>query len=330
MATLGNAFLAKTSTPFCCDICDYTTVRRYNYKIHLESVRHLGNAKLAKTSTTFFSSKTDDNLVSPMCSEKQLMLRQHFGNAKLAKTSKTYKCDNCEKIYKNRSGLWRHMKQCISSDSIRNLNLQCQSSFDDITNTDLIMMLIKENSELKSMMSQVIEKGTHTTIINNNTNSHNKSFNLNVFLNETCKHAMNLTEFVDSIKIQLSDLITVGELGYVDGISKIIVKNLNNIDEKVRPIHCTDKKRETYYVKDKGQWEKEDENKTKLKRFVKNVADKNIRELPQYREKFPDYNDSDSLHSDEHSKIVIESMVSDISKDEKIIRNISTVTTIHK
>ena len=139
----------------------------------------------------------------------------------------------------------------------------------------------------------ILENGTHNT--NNNTtnnthtNSHNKAFNLNFFLNETCKNAMNITDFVDSIKLQLSDLMDLGELGYVEGISKIIVKNLNNLDETEGPIHCTDKKRETMYIKDENQWEKEGENKTRLKKAVNKIADKNIRLLPQFREKYPEY-----------------------------------------
>jgi hypothetical protein len=139
---------------------------------------------------------------------------------------------------------------------------------------------------------------------------------------------MNITDFVDSIKLQLCDLMDVGELGYVEGISKIIVKNLNNLDETIRPIHCTDKKRETMYVKDEGQWNKEDEKKSKLIRAVKKIADKNIRLLPQFREKYPDYNNASSKTSDKYEKIVIEAMVCDEDKNEKIIKNISKVTTI--
>jgi hypothetical protein len=139
---------------------------------------------------------------------------------------------------------------------------------------------------------------------------------------------MNITEFVDSIKLQLNDLMDVGELGYVEGISKIIVKNLNNLDETIRPIHCTDKKRETMYVKDQGEWEKEDEKKSKLTKAVKNVADKNIRLLPLFREKYPDYKNSSSKTSDKYDKLVIEVMTMDDDKDEKIIKNISKVTTI--
>ena len=141
---------------------------------------------------------------------------------------------------------------------------------------------------------------------------------------------MNITDFVDSIKLQLSDLMNVGELGYVEGISNIIVKNLNNLDETERPIHCTDKKRETFYVKDQGQWEKEDEDKKKIKKIIKTIEDKNIRLLPQFREKYPDYNNSYSKTSDKYDKIVIEAMSSDKDKEEKIIKNISSVTTINK
>jgi len=160
------------------------------------------------------------------------------------------------------------------------------------------------------------------------TNSHNKAFNLNFFLNETCKNAMNITDFVDSIKLQLSDLMEVGELGYVEGISKIIVKNLNNLDETVRPIHCTDKKRETMYIKDQGEWNKEDDKKTNLKRAITKIADKNILLLPIFREKYPDYKNSSSKISDVHDKLVIEIMETDDIKKDKIVHNISKVTTI--
>jgi hypothetical protein len=141
---------------------------------------------------------------------------------------------------------------------------------------------------------------------------------------------MNISDFVDSIKLQLSDLMDVGELGYVDGISKIIVSNLNNLDETIRPIHCTDKKRETYYIKDQDKWEKEDDNKTKLKRVVNTIANKNIRLLPQFREKYPEYKNSSAKISDTYDKLVIEVMTTDMDKDDKIIRNISKATVINE
>jgi hypothetical protein len=202
---------------------------------------------------------------------------------------------------------------------------------------EIIDMLLKQNSELikeqtdiKELILEIVKNGTmnnsHNTITH--TNSHNKAFNLNFFLNETCKNAMNITDFVDSIKLQLTDLMEVGELGYVEGISKIIVKNLNNLDETVRPVHCTDKKRETMYIKDQGQWEKEDDNKTRLKKAINKVADKNIRLLPQFRLQYPEYKNSSSKISDVHDKLVIEVMETDDNKKEKIIKNISKATTI--
>jgi hypothetical protein len=140
---------------------------------------------------------------------------------------------------------------------------------------------------------------------------------------------MNITDFVDSIKLQLNDLMEVGELGYVQSISKIIVKNLNDLDETERPIHCTDKKRETMYIKDQGEWAKEDEEKNKIKKVINTIANKNIKLLPQFREKFPEYNNSSSKVSDIYDKMVIEAMGgSDDNSEEKIIKNISKVTTI--
>jgi hypothetical protein len=286
--------IPKNPQKFECISCDYISLSIKDYKKHSLTDKHLNRTNL---------------------------------NDLEQKIPKEFICPACKKCYKARNSLWYHEQKCFKK--IFNDSESIMSN--DPSDKELIMLLIKENAELKSMMMKVIENGTHNTTNNNiNTNSHNKAFNLNFFLNETCKNAMNITDFVDSIKLQLSDLMDVGELGYVDGISKIIVKNLNNLDETIRPIHCTDKKRETMYIKDEGQWEKEDNNKTKLKKAVKHIANKNIRLLPQYRSKFPDYNDSESIHSDEHSKIVIESMACDIEKDEKIIKNISNVTTIHK
>ena len=145
---------------------------------------------------------------------------------------------------------------------------------------------------------------------------------------------MNIMDFVDSIKLQLSDLEKVGEVGYTQGISNIITTNLKALDVTQRPVHCTDKKRETMYIKDEDKWEKEDENKTNLRKVIKKVANKNIKLLPQFREKYPDYNNSSSNLSDRYDKMVIEAMGgtgnNDLEKEDKIINNISKCTTIEK
>jgi hypothetical protein len=144
---------------------------------------------------------------------------------------------------------------------------------------------------------------------------------------------MNITDFVESIKLQLEDLIKVGEIGYVEGISNIITKNLNALDVTQRPIHCTDKKREVLYVKDEDKWEKEDNEKQKMRKVIKKVASKNQRLIPQYKEVHPDYGKSSSKTSDQYNKIIVESMGgagdNDDEKEDKIIKNISKATTIN-
>ena len=145
---------------------------------------------------------------------------------------------------------------------------------------------------------------------------------------------MNITDFVDSIKLQLSDLEKFGEIGYVEGISNIITTNLKALDVTQRPVHCTDKKRETIYIKDENQWEKVDDNKNKLRKAINSIADKNLRLLPQFREKNPKYKDSSSRISGLYDKMVIEATGgkggNNIDKEDKIIHNISKCTTIDK
>ena len=300
----SNDFLPKSCFKFYCINCDYRTSKKSSFDEHLSTKKH----------------------------NKSI----HF-NKNLPKTCSEFVCQICNKKYKDNSGLWRHKKICKNTETKISDHDNIETSYiknvnNDPSDKELIMMLIKENSEMRNMMMKVIENRTHNTTNNTttHTNSHNKAFNLNFFLNETCKNAMNITDFVDSIKLQLCDLMDVGELGYVEGISKIIVKNLNNLDETERPIHCTDKKRETFYIKDQDKWEKEDEEKKKIRDTIKTIANKNIRLLPQFREKYPDYNNSSSKVSDKYEKIVIEAMVTDIEKDEKIIKNISKVTGISK
>ena len=202
-----------------------------------------------------------------------------------------------------------------------------------ISDKELILMLVKQNTELM----EILKNGAPNHTINNNscnTNSLNKTFNLQFFLNETCKDAMNITDFVKSIKLQLSDLEKVSELGYVQGISNIIATNLKALDITERPVHCTDKKREIMYVKDEDKWQKEDENNTKIRNVIKSVSNKNIRLLTQFKEKYPDYNDAESSNSDKYSKMVIEAMGgagnNDIEKENKIIHNISKCVIIDK
>jgi len=200
---------------------------------------------------------------------------------------------------------------------------------------------MNENKDIKDTLteqSRVIIKMNETiygNINNNNINSNNKTFNLNVFLNEHCKDAMNIMDFVDSVKLQLDDLENVGKLGFIEGISSIIVKNLKALDVHKRPVHCSDSKREVMYIKDENKWEKEnDTNNKKLRKAIKYIAHKNSKMLPVFKSKYPDCGKSESKQSEQYSKLVIEAMGgkgdNDTEKEDKIIKNIAKVVIIDK
>jgi len=233
-------------------------------------------------------------------------------------------CENCHKTYKDRTGLWRHKKKCDITN--------CKT---DSTDKELVMLLIKENMDFKNIMMEVIKNGTHNTINNTtHTNSHNKSFNLNFFLNETCKDAMNITDFIHSLKIQLTDLENVGEVGFVNGITNIIVQNLKSLDITQRPVHCTDAKREVLYIKDENKWEKEGDENIKLRKAIKHIAFKNTKMLPEFRKKHPDCGKSESKYADQYNKLIIEAMggkgENDKEKEDRIIKNIAKEVIIDK
>ena len=234
---------------------------------------------------------------------------------------KAYSCENCGKEYSERTGLWKHKQKCTiqQNNNIINGGLTEQ----------LVIELVRQNKELL----EIVKNGT-TSHSHNTTNSHNKAFNLQFFLNETCKDAMNIMDFVDSLKLQLSDLESVGKLGYVEGISNIIIKNLKEMDVHKRPVHCSDSKREIMYIKDEDKWEKENEQKQKLRKAIKRVAFKNEKLLPKYKEEHPGCNYSDSKFSDQYSKLVIEAMGgmgnNVTEKEDKIIKKIAKEVIINK
>ena len=286
-----------------CIYCNYSTYSLKDYNKHLSTTKHINRV---------------------------------FLEQKIPKNPNLFICDKCNKSYKARNSLWYHQKKCVNSEKNKNEENPIISQFNPLFNisNEVVIELIKDNKEMKEIISGLVKNGIYNNHSHNTTNSHNKSFNLNFFLNETCKDAMNITDFVDSIKLQLSDLIEIGEIGYVEGISNIIIKNLNNLDETKRPVHCTDKKRETIYIKDEGLWQKEDQNKSKLRKSIRNIADKNIRLLPQFREKYPECRLSESSISNKYCKMIIEVMGgmgnNNKEKEEKIIKNITKITTINK
>jgi hypothetical protein len=294
-----------------CSTCDYKCFKKSDMTRHLSTQKH---ARLQMA---------------------DIWLTNSAQNAQNAQNSFECVCGN---LYKHRQSLFKHEKVC------KELHKQTADTISTAEILNIIKTLIKDNQDFtKDLVNSVVSNQSDTikeitkcgisntnTTNNVNNNSHNKTFNLQVFLNETCKNAMNLTDFIDSIKLQLSDLIKIGEIGYVEGISNIITSNLQSLDITQRPIHCTDKKRETVYIKDEDKWEKDDDNNNKIRKLIRKVAYKNENLLPQYKQKHPGCNYSESKYADQYSKIVIEAMGGDKEKDDKIIKNISKAITLDK
>ncbi len=305
METLGDEIMPKLCSKYFCKYCDYYTCKKSSFDNHNLSAKHQKRIKGDVLVTP------GDEIMPKLCSLK-------------------YQCENCDKCYESRNGLWKHKNSGVC---IQNYNHQLHANNID---KELIVTLLKQNNDLQTQIIELCKDKsiiTHTNSHNTTTNSHNKAFNLQFFLNETCKDAMNIGDFVDSLKLQLSDLEKVGEDGYIEGISSIIVKNLKELDVTKRPVHCTDKKRETVYIKDNNIWEK-DEDKSKMHKLIKRVASKNIKMFDTFRETHPDCKQYHSKHNDKYNKIIYESMGGkgddDFEKNEKIIKNVLKEVVVNK
>ena len=233
----------------------------------------------------------------------------------------SYFC-NCGKTYNHRQSLYKHKLSCKP----------CPPNYDNLDDKSLIIQLLQQNQELQKSL---IELSKEKTINNSFNNSNNKTFNLQFFLNETCKDAMNISDFVQTIKPQLIDLETTGRVGYVEGITNIILNNLKTLKIHERPLHCSDQKREVIYIKDNDIWTKENDDKPILTKAIKVIANENIKNIGQWRKEYPDCTNSDSKKNKLYLKIVSNSM-SGLSKEEsdknlhKIITNISKEVIIDK
>lgn len=298
---------------FECIICDYNTCRKNDYDKHLFTPKHISNAK-----QSVYPAKV----------------------AKVAKKSQhAYSCKNficlCGKKYVDNSGLWRHKKKCNKDNEVNKSTIFVNEfvepkveppQYEKFDKEMLIIQLLKQNQELQQSLIELSKKSINIT--NNNTstnNSHNKTFNLQFFLNEECKDALNISEFVSSIKVELEDLETTGRLGYVEGVSRIMNKSLKELDINKRPIHCSDLKREILYIKNDDQWIKEEETKPILKNAIKQVAHENIKQIGEWRKKYPDCTDADSRKNDTYLKIVSNSM-SGLTTEEQV-KNIDKIIT---
>jgi len=293
---VSNDFTQKKPNQFTCKSCDFFTFNKKDFNRHIKTKKHTSNVS------------------------------QWFSTEKTQKTP--YQC-SCGRLYKDNSGLWRHKKRCnkIYTD-ITDINEE-PSEF-KIT-TKMFYDLLKQNNELQKSIIEISKE--KPPIINNNCN--NKTFNLQVYLNETCKNAINLTDFVDSIKVQIKDLERVGEKGYAEGISDIFISNLQQLNTHSRPIHCSDSKREILYIKNDNQWIKESEEKPILTKAIKTIANENIKQIKYWRDKYPDCTDSESKKNNLYLKIVSNSM-NGLTEEEshkninKIISNVAKEVIVDK
>jgi len=332
--TEANLKVPKSSV-FSCEICGYSTVRHSQYIRHLSTDKH----KLSQGWLTVANEKVQDEV--------------------------SFECTICGKQYKHSSSLSKHKKKCVKkeddSDSeikleeLTNVNYNYKynddkSDIQDLLNMngkDLIMTLLNENKDFKNMIIEQSKTMMEQNKIiqdlacrvgnnNNNINSHNNNtFNLQVFLNETCKDAINLSDFVENIKLSIKDLETTGRVGYVEGISNIIINNLNDMSEHTRPIHCADLKRQVLYVKNEDQWIKETEDNPILAKAIKMIANENSKNISVWRDMNPGCTDADSKKNTTYLNIVSNSMPG-ITKEEcsknigKIISRVAKEVTINK
>ena len=296
--------MPKNASEFYCEKCEFICYKKSNYTKHLLTRKHV-----------------NDNKINEFDAEK------------------CHVCDVCNKQFKDRSGLWRHKKKTctIQTQPVTEVSMPVPPQID----ASLIIELLKENKELREMMIEqnkhVIDLAKNTGNTTNNTinNTTNNKFNLNVYLNETCKDAINLNDFIQSIKLTVNDFIKTGEVGYVRGISDIMLERMRDMEPHVRPIHCTDLKREIVYVKDSNIWAKEDENKTHLRKAVRIVANKNKAQVHPWIAENPKYDILDTPECDkffEYSKASLGGYgkEEDEKFEKKIINNILKETVIDK
>jgi len=294
---------------FYCETCDYNTSNKKDYNKHLSTLKHQNASQMKQTNPDM---------------------------------SSNYAC-SCGQILNSRTTIWRHKKKCINVEKKENNPEEISNSLVIkllSQNNDLHQLLIEQSKQMYELSKDSQIKGiTHNNTNTNNShnttnNTTNNHFNLQIYLNETCKDAINLTDFVDSLQVKLKDLEETARLGYSEGVSRIFINGLNELDVNQRPIHCSDAKRETLYVKDKNEWTK-DSDKERLTNAIKTVGKKNIQQITEWQKKYPEYRDPASRHNDKYLKMLCNAMNGSTDDEqeknmEKIIRNITKEVVIDK
>jgi hypothetical protein len=313
-----NGENGKNGEKYECIICDFKCKCKSDLGRHLLTAKHKKNEEINNQQhlSTLINTEKSQVVVEPK-----------------------FPCKLCSKAYNERSGLWRHTKKC---HPVQNLT-DCAAPSGKLKLTeDTVVELLKQNQEFKTMLveqqNKIAELSSRVTVTNNNNkttnNITNNQFNLNLFLNETCKDAMNISDFIENIEIQLKELENVGHCGYVGGITDIILSRLKQLDVSKRPLHCTDLKREVLYIRDENEWNKESPDKSKIKNMITKVADKNYRKIPEWRETNPECKE---LEHDQYEFCIklMRNSLGDLGDeqtrlDEKIIKNIAKQVIVDK
>ena len=304
----------KTDKLILCEFCAYKSSSKKDYIKHTLTRKHQKNVEL----TTMTGALTD---LSPL----------HI-------------CSICNKGYKSRVGMWKHSKLCNvlvnettdTDNHTENMIIsyipptalvigQVKSESEIVALTNLVIEVVKNNSEFQKQMLDMCKNMQSSIMTNcNNTTNNTTTFNLQVFLNEYCKDAMNIGEFIDSFDLQISDLESVGRLGYIEGMSTIIINKIKELDVSMRPLHCSDLKREIIYIKDADIWEREDGNNTKFRKVIGKVMRKNIGKLSDWRDKYPECMDIESEYNDIYVRLTKEAMGPNdtIDSENKIMKKI--------
>ena len=295
-----------------CSQCQYITNNKKDFIKHSSTLKHLKQAEML----------INANKKSP---EHTLEVPVN------AVTNLGHNCEKCQRKYKHLPSLYRHKLNCTFIKEATD------------TSSELVVELIKQSKDLQNLLVEqnkhIIELSKSHTVTNNittnNTNTTNQQFNVQFFLNETCKDAMTLTDFVNSLQLQIEDFEATGKLGYVEGISRIIINGLKRVDTTKRPIHCTDVKRETLYIKNENNWEKDEPDKTKLKRAVNQVARMNLSQLPKWQKENPESEVLDTKENEEYIKYSMAALGGKGEEEEekfvnKIMKNVMKEVVIDK
>ena len=310
----------KIALIFSCKNCYYSTSKKSDYNKHVSTAKH---RKLS--SVNIVNNVANDDFLCPICS----------------------------KSYSSRVGLWSHKKKCFPAKTAETISKDHVSCANILPSTSIILDLIKENNEFKSLLIEQMKENKEqqtenkdlknkmveitqqqmvipTSVTNNNTTNNNHTFNLNLFLNETCKDAMNIQVFIDNIKITFEDLLTIGNDGFVNGLSEILVKRLLDLEVTKRPIHCTDSKRETIYLKEADTWNKDEKGNKRLKHVIETVENKNYHRLAEWCAENPDSRINNTPNNLLRDKIYLQTLQGDDKTRDKIIKNISKEITVDK